>query len=84
MTEGHKELMKKIKDTIDDYLEQTGVLKKLEMVTRFVEATDKAFDLIYRDPHSWSTRPCSTCQTVSELLGRPFGCNRRANEARDK
>jgi hypothetical protein len=26
------------------------------------------------DPHQWSARPCSTCRTISGLLGRPFGC----------
>lgn len=31
-------------------------------------------DLLQRDPHQWSTRPCSTCQTVTTLAGRDFGC----------
>lgn len=26
------------------------------------------------DPHSFSTRGCSTCRAVSGLLGRDFGC----------
>ncbi len=38
--------------------------------------------LIQRDPHQWSTRPCSTCQAVSSLAGRPFGCVIKANELR--
>jgi hypothetical protein len=33
------------------------------------------------DPHQWSTRPCQTCQVVSELLGRPFGCVAKAQRA---
>jgi len=26
------------------------------------------------DPHQWSDRPCPTCQPISAILGRPFGC----------
>lgn len=26
------------------------------------------------DPHAFSERPCSTCESVSALLGRAFGC----------
>ncbi len=33
--------------------------------------------LIESDPHSWSSRPCQTCNQVSTLLGRPFGCQRK-------
>lgn len=33
-------------------------------------------DLIYKDPHSWSTRPCPTCRTITAIIGQPFGCNR--------
>ena len=45
----------------------------------FIEATAKfiqnrAFDLIQTDPHQWSKRPCPTCQTVSKLIHRDFGC----------
>lgn len=40
-----------------------------------------AFDLIYADPHSWSTRPCPTCRAVSALFDVPFGCSRKALEA---
>ena len=37
-------------------------------------------DLIYADPHMWSDRPCGTCKTISNLIGAPFGCNRRQAE----
>jgi hypothetical protein len=36
--------------------------------------TGAAFDLIENDPHQWSARPCQTCQAVSSIIGRPFGC----------
>lgn len=37
-------------------------------------------DLIYADPHQWSTRPCPTCRTITALVGYPFGCVRYAVE----
>jgi hypothetical protein len=30
--------------------------------------------LLQNDPHQWSTRPCATCQAVSSIVNRPFGC----------
>jgi hypothetical protein len=36
--------------------------------------TSKAFELIEKDPHQWSKRPCTTCRTISAIIGRPFGC----------
>ncbi len=39
---------------------------------------DIALDVIEEDPHSWSSRPCPTCKTVSSLIGRPFGCIKKA------
>lgn len=38
--------------------------------------TKAAMDLIYVDPHSWSTRPCSTRKAITALLGQRFGCDR--------
>ena len=34
--------------------------------------------LIESDPHQWSSRPCQSCNQISTLLGRPFGCQRKA------
>lgn len=36
------------------------------------------------DPHQFSTRPCETCQTVSNLTGVSFGRVARALEAKAK
>ena len=33
-----------------------------------------AFDLIQKDPHQWSDRGCVTCETITSLIQRPFGC----------
>lgn len=41
-------------------------------------------DLLYRDPHSWSTRGCPTCRTITDLIGQDFGCIRYAKEHRKK
>lgn len=35
---------------------------------------DVALELLQRDPHQWSTRPCSTCRAISSIIGKPFGC----------
>ena len=34
--------------------------------------------VIERDPHQYTSRPCQTCRVVSGLLGRSFGCEKRA------
>lgn len=34
--------------------------------------------LIEGDMHSFSTRPCQTCRSITELVGRPFGCSKKA------
>jgi len=34
--------------------------------------------LMEEDSHQFGTRPCSTCHSISILVGRPFGCNRLA------
>lgn len=39
-------------------------------------------DLLYKDAHHWSQRPCSTCRTISDLLGFDFGCIRYEVERR--
>lgn len=35
---------------------------------------DVVLNELQSDPHSWSERPCSTCRTISAIVGRPFGC----------
>lgn len=63
---------------VQQKLDEMGLTAQLERVKGFVEATDRAFALIESDPHSWSTRPCLTCQSVTALTGRDFGCVRKA------
>jgi len=42
-----------------------------------------ALDLIQKDPHQWSKRPCPTCSVVSTLVGKPFGCTLYAIQKKD-
>ena len=37
-------------------------------------------ELIYRDSHSWSERPCGTCQAITSIIGADFGCDRYRKE----
>ena len=38
-------------------------------------ALREALKLVSRDMHNTSGRPCSTCSTVTKVLGEPFGCD---------
>lgn len=38
------------------------------------EVVDVVLELIEKDPHQFSSRPCQTCQTVSNMIGKPWGC----------
>ena len=33
-----------------------------------------ALELFVSDQHRWSTRPCATCRSISNMIGEPFGC----------
>ncbi len=35
---------------------------------------DAVVEVIGVDGHQWSDRPCSTCQAVSAMIGKPYGC----------
>jgi hypothetical protein len=55
----------------------TGLVQADEVIAAAVRViTHTAFELIYADPHQWSTRPCQTCRAVTAILGKPFGCER--------
>ena len=44
-------------------------------------------NVLQNDPHQWSTRPCATCRTITDVTGQKFGCylyaERRANQPLD-
>jgi hypothetical protein len=52
----------------DDHEKRIAALEKILPVA--------ALDLIYVDQHSWSTRPCSTCNAITTMIGQPYGCDR--------
>jgi hypothetical protein len=37
-------------------------------------------DILNGDPHQFGTRPCSSCQTITSLVGQSFGCIKAALE----
>ncbi|KKN55596.1 hypothetical protein LCGC14_0580680 [marine sediment metagenome] len=41
---------------------------------------ESIIEVLYADPHQWSTRPCITCKTVTSITGKPFGCDRYREE----
>lgn len=49
-----------------------------ELLPLINERAEVVARLLESDPHQFSTRPCPTCQTVSAMLGRPFGCSAKA------
>ena len=55
-------------------------MKKTEDIIRAAAnvIVDPIIRLIEDDPHQWSTRPCQTCKTISSLIGKPFGCVKKA------
>lgn len=39
-----------------------------------------AFDIISKDMHTSSYRPCDTCQLITKIIDKPFGCEVRRLE----
>ena len=37
---------------------------------------DSVLEIVQDDPHQWSTRPCTSCKTITSLIGKPFGCEK--------
>lgn len=51
---------------------QAAARMLLEPVLRLLEV----------DPHRFSERPCPTCESVTAIAGRPFGCAAKAKAKR--
>lgn len=59
--------------TEDDHVNHERRIKALEdMVPQMVPLA--ALNIFARDPHMFSNRPCQTCSTISDVIGRPWGC----------
>ena len=35
---------------------------------------DAVLDIVQNDSHLWGSRPCQSCQAISGIIGKPFGC----------
>ena len=62
-------------------------LQNSELIDGLVSAAakqlfDAALNVLQEDPHQWSSRPCSTCQVISAIAKRPFGCVLYAQQQR--
>lgn len=47
--------------------------KKEIKVTVYI-LMEAVLNLIQKDPHQWSDRPCETCRTITHIIGNEFGC----------
>ena len=43
-------------------------------LTGLVSPLDLVLEMLDRDSHNWSTRPCQTCSAISAIARKPFGC----------
>jgi len=66
----------------DEYKELSEeILERLNVNKVFNTLVYKSInDIIYSDPHQWSTRHCQTCKSVTAIIGKPFGCYRKMEE----
>ena len=69
------QIVQALQVTVDNQDKRIAALEAL-LPKAVQDLTKAALDLIYADPHQWSTRGCVTCSAVSKITGRPFGCDR--------
>jgi hypothetical protein len=36
--------------------------------------------ILEANPHQWFSQPCEACMIISNLLGRPFGCEKKMRD----
>lgn len=64
-----EEEYQKVEKRLDD------VELRLKNVDQQVRAAFiEALRLISKDMHTTSSRPCTTCKFISNVMGEPFGC----------
>jgi hypothetical protein len=61
----------RIEELENELKAQTQLLKSAARSAQL----EVALELTEKDPHQFSSRPCTTCHSISTLIGRPFGCN---------
>lgn len=66
-------------EIVNQYLAKIGLLDKLDQVKNVIDKYDEILTLIQSDGHFWAkTDTCPTCNKVTHILGRPFGCRLRS------
>lgn len=61
-------------------LNVVGAIEDFSKAITAQAITSAALELLYADPHQWSTRPCGTCRAITAMLGKKFGCDRFREE----
>lgn len=61
-----------IRTLVNQVLDDRGITA--DNLDKIKHMMTSGFDLLEQDPHQFSTRPCQTCNQVSALIGRKFGC----------
>lgn len=61
--------------------EQAAELAKREVM---VWVPMPVLDALTVDQHHWSSRPCSTCKSITVAIGKPFGCNAETIKEEDR
>lgn len=70
-----------IENDLFDAYQENGTLDMTGIILEEAKTSttmDVILNLWQSDPHQFSNRPCATCQTISSLTGKPFGCNLKA------
>jgi len=68
----NKEASGQIKTIVEGIAERVVLRATKEILGQAV------LNLMNGDGHSFSKRPCTTCQTISEIVEQPFGCVKKA------
>lgn len=58
--------------------------ERIKALDSELQAQSESFDLLQKDPHQWSGRGCDTCNAISDLIGKPFGCRLFAQQLKSE
>lgn len=61
------------------FLRACELKTKEESIKKFIVYFD-ALQLLQKDSHQWSSRPCATCKQISTTFQYDFGCVRYASD----
>ena len=64
-----------VEKQIEKHLQKTGLILQVQSIKKVIDSTEAAFRLLEMHPHIYSKGlSCQTCNAVSALIGRNFGC----------